>query len=123
MHLLRELSIILIISALGELLRGLLPFPVPAGIYGFIILFFCLCAGIIKPRQVEGVGRFMVDTLQIYLIPSCVEIMVYWDELSRMLPSILLMSVVSTLAVMTAAGKMSDAIMLRKGAAADESDD
>ena len=38
MKYLRQFSIILLISALGELLNHFLPFPVPASVYGMVLM-------------------------------------------------------------------------------------
>ncbi len=39
MKYIRQLGIILLVSFLGELLHYLLPLPVPASIYGIVLLF------------------------------------------------------------------------------------
>ena len=48
MKLLRQFLIILAISFVGEALKYLLPLPVPASIYGMVILFVGLLTGLIK---------------------------------------------------------------------------
>ena len=104
MRFMRQLGVILLVSAAGEMLRGLLPFPIPAGIYGFAIMFVCLCTGVIK---LDG----LVDVMQVLLIPACVEVMSFWDELRSVLPVLIAASVVSTLAVLAATGKVSDIVI------------
>ena len=42
MKYLKQFGIILVISFVGEILNYLIPLPIPAGIYGIIILFFAL---------------------------------------------------------------------------------
>ena len=101
MRFMRQLGVILLVSAAGEMLRGLLPFPIPAGIYGFAIMFVCLCTGVIKLDHV----------MQVLLIPACVEVMSFWDELRSVLPVLIAASVVSTLAVLAATGKVSDIVI------------
>ena len=39
MRFVKEAGIICGISAIGEILNALLPFPVPAGVYGLFLLF------------------------------------------------------------------------------------
>ena len=48
MKYLKQFLIILVISLIGELLNKLLPLPVPASIYGMVILFIGLLSGVIK---------------------------------------------------------------------------
>ena len=38
----KQFLIILAISLIGELLKYVLPLPIPASIYGMVILFICL---------------------------------------------------------------------------------
>ncbi|RAZ95809.1 CidA/LrgA family protein, partial [Klebsiella oxytoca] len=47
MKYLKQFLIILVISFIGEVLKALLPLPVPASIYGMVILFVCLVTGVI----------------------------------------------------------------------------
>ena len=42
MKYIKQFGIILIFSFAGELLSYLMPLPIPASIYGIILLFFCL---------------------------------------------------------------------------------
>ena len=53
MKLLKQILIILAISFIGELLKYLLPLPVPASIYGMVILFIGLLTGIIPLASVK----------------------------------------------------------------------
>ena len=49
----KEAGIIFGMSAAGEILNQLLPFPVPAGVYGLFLLLICLVAGIVKLEWLE----------------------------------------------------------------------
>lgn len=44
----KEFGIILLVSLVGELLNYALPLPVPASIYGLVLMFVCLCLCTIK---------------------------------------------------------------------------
>ena len=116
MKYLKQLSLILLIAAVGEVLRGYIPLPIPAGIYGFCILFVCLCTGVIKLHQVESAADLMVEVLSLFLLPSCVSLMDYWQELLGSLPQLLTVCVVTTVGVMGVTGKVSDLIInLKEG--------
>ena len=41
------------ISFAGELLNTLLPLPVPASVYGMVILLICLCTKVIRLDQIQ----------------------------------------------------------------------
>ena len=47
MKYLRQFMMILLVSFLGELLKYAIPLPVPASIYGLVILFILLETGVI----------------------------------------------------------------------------
>ena len=53
MKYIRQLLIILGISFAGEVLKYILPLPIPAGIYGMAILFIGLMTGLIKLEAVR----------------------------------------------------------------------
>ena len=58
MKYLKQFLIILLISFIGEILKAVLPLPVPASIYGMAILFVCLVMaswGVLKPMLVPVV--------------------------------------------------------------------
>ena len=42
MKYLKQFGIILALSFIGEFLNDLLPLPIPASIYGIILMFLCL---------------------------------------------------------------------------------
>ena len=53
MKILRQFSIILFLSFLGEGLKMLLPLPIPASVYGLMLMLLALCTGILKVEQVK----------------------------------------------------------------------
>ena len=44
----QQFSIILLISVIGELLKTFLPLPVPASVYGLVIMLVALLTGILR---------------------------------------------------------------------------
>ena len=63
MKFLRQFGIILLLSALGEGLHALLPLPVPASVYGLVLMLAALMTGIIKVGQVEETADFLIECL------------------------------------------------------------
>ena len=63
MKYIRQFLIILAISFIGELLKYVLPLPIPASIYGMAILFVCLMTGWIKLEAVKETGKFLIQAL------------------------------------------------------------
>ena len=61
----QQFSIILLISVIGELLKTFLPLPVPASVYGLIIMLVALLTGILKLDQVKGAADFLVEIMPV----------------------------------------------------------
>ena len=78
MKLLRQFLIILAISFVGEALKYLLPLPVPASIYGMVILFVGLLTGLIKLSWVKDAGKFLIAVMPVMFIPAGVGLMSSW---------------------------------------------
>ena len=98
----------------GELLHGLLPLPIPAGIYGLVLLAAALLTGIVKIEQVKQTGDFLSSLFPLLFIPTVAGVMEEWDMISTNLIPILIALVPVTWAVMAAAGKVTQTIMDRR---------
>ena len=104
MKYLQQLAIILSINFIGELMNYYIPLPVPASVYGLIIMFFCLYTRIIKLHQVEDVGRYFLIILPIMFISPSVGIIKSVDALKGQIASLVMIAVLSTITVMTVTG-------------------
>ena len=78
MKYLRQFLLILLITLIGELLKYLLPLPIPASIYGMAILFAGLMSGVIPLDAVKEAGRFLIEIMPVMFIPAGVGLMVSW---------------------------------------------
>lgn len=114
MRYIRECSIIFGITLVGELLNAVLPFPVPAGVYGLFLLLFLLCKGIVKLRDVEATGNLLLDIMPIMFIPATVGLIEQFTLIKEILIPLVLISLISTLAVMGITGKTAE-FMMKKG--------
>lgn len=109
MKYIRQFTIILIISFLGEVLKELLPLPVPASIYGVVLMLTALSTGIIKLKAVRDVGHMLTKNMQLMFIPATVGLMVSWNQIREMLIPIVVIISVSTVIVMVVSGKVTEA--------------
>lgn len=114
MKYLKQFLIILAVSFLGEVMRRLLPLPIPASIYGILILFFLLKTRILPLAAVRDAARFLVEIMPVMFIPAAVGIMDSWGMIAPSWLEYLIMTVVSTVVVMGAAGLVTQ-IVLRRG--------
>ena len=114
MKLLYEIGIILGMSFFGEVLHAILPLPIPASIYGLVLMLVCLCTKVIKLSQVKIAADFLIDIMPPMFIPAAVGIVVVWADLQEILVPVLVITVVSTIVVMVCTGKVSQAIIRAK---------
>lgn len=111
MKYLKQFLIILAISLIGEVLKAALPLPVPASIYGMVILFVCLMTGVIKLEAVKETGKFLIEIMPVMFIPAGVGLMSSWGVLKPMFVPVGVVTVVVLVAVMAVTGRVSQAVI------------
>lgn len=111
MKYLKQFLLILVISFVGELLKCVLPLPVPASIYGMVLLFVGLATGIIKLNQVKDTGKFLIEIMPVMFIPAGVGLITSWETLKGVLVPVSIIMVVSLVTVMVISGRVSQRII------------
>ena len=114
MKYLKQFLIILVISYAGELLKYVLPLPIPASIYGMVILLVGLLTGWIALDAVKDVGKFLIKIMPVMFIPAGVGLMSSWGILKPLILPVSIITVVTIVTVMAATGKVSQWV-IRKG--------
>lgn len=99
----------------GELLHALLPLPVPAGIYGLVLLAAALLTGLVKLEQVKQTGDFLSGLFPVLFIPTVAGVMEVWDQIRENLLPILIALIPVTLIVMAVSGRVTQTMMDRRG--------
>ena len=103
----------------GELLHSLIALPVPASIYGLLIMFILLCTHIVKLTDVEDTAKFLIEIMPIMFIPAGVGLIESVDVLKPMLLPVSIITVSVTVIVMAVTGLVTQAI-IRRGKKKDE---
>ena len=111
MKYIKQFTIILVVSFIGELLNYLIPLPVPASIYGLVIMLICLLTGVIPLHAVRDTGRFLVEVMPLMFIPGAVGLLESWGVLRPIWAPVLAITVVTTVAVMAATGRITQGIV------------
>ena len=114
MKYLKQFAVILTMTFLGEVLHLLLPLPVPASIYGMVLLLISLMTGIIKLEQVRETGTFLIEIMPIMFIPAGVGLLDSWRSLRPILIPVLVITVVSTIFVMGISGKVTQFVIRKE---------
>ena len=114
MKYLKQFLLILAISFLGELLKYILPFPIPASIYGMGIMFAGLMTGVIKLSQVHETGTFLIEIMPVMFIPAGVGLITSWNVLKPLLIPVSIITCLTIVTVMIVSGHVAQ-IIIKKG--------
>ena len=114
MEILRQFLIILGFSFLGEVLHQCIPLPVPASVYGLVLLFLALQTGVVKLKQVKRVGDFLLKLMPLLFIAPAVNLLDCWDLIAPCLLPVAVIVLVSTMAVFVLSGRLTQWIVGRK---------
>lgn len=110
----RQFCIILLVSFLGEILHALLPFPIPASVYGLILMLAALKTGILKVGQVKKAAEFLIEAMPVMFIPAGVGLMTSWETLRPVCFPIIVITIVTTVFVMAVTGWVTQSVIRRE---------
>ena len=111
---LKQFGIILLISFVGETLEKWIPLPIPASIYGIILLFLCLKLNIIPHEAVHETGKFLIEIMPLMFIPAAVGLLETWDVIAPAWLEYVAVTVISTWVVMIVSGRVTQFVIRRK---------
>ena len=111
MKYLKQFLIILAISFIGEILKYIVPLPIPASIYGMVIMFICLQTKILKLDDVKSVGKFLIEIMPVMFIPAAVGLMEQWGSLADFLVPAAVITVAVTVIVLAVTGRITQRVI------------
>lgn len=114
MKYLKQLFVILFIAFIGEVLSYVIPAPIPASIYGIVILFAGLVTKIIPLDAVKDTGKFLVEIMPVMFIPAGVGLINSWDVMKPSIVQYAIVTLMTTIFVMAVAGRVTQ-WMCRRG--------
>ena len=114
MNWMQQFGIILLISFVGEILEKWIPLPIPASIYGIILLFLCLKLNIIPHEAVHETGKFLIEIMPLMFIPAAVGLLETWDVIAPAWLEYVAVTVISTWVVMIVSGRVTQFVIRRK---------
>ena len=97
----------------------MLPLPVPASVYGLVLLLLALNFRLIKLEDVKEGGTYLTGIFPLLFVPAAAGVMELWAEMGEMLLPILIAIIPVTVLVMVSAGKTTQALSGRKNKEAD----
>lgn len=114
MKYIRQFLLILFLSFLGEVLKSLIPLPVPASIYGLLLLLTALLTHVIPLEAVKDTAVFLIEIMPLMFIPAAVGLLESWDALSGVFIQVMVATAVSTVLVMGISGAVTQLIIRRE---------
>lgn len=114
MKYLKQFFIIICVSCIGEVLNTLIPLPIPASIYGLVLMLILLMSKKIAINAVEKAADFLVDIMPVLFIPAATGLIVSWKQLEVVLIPVLVIVITSTILVMVVTGKTTDFLISKQ---------
>lgn len=111
----RQMLVILGFSVAGELLHTWIPLPIPASIYGMVLLFGALALKAVPFSWVRDTGSFLVTILPLLFIAPVVGLLSCWEEIRRDVAAIGVIILVSTLVTFAVSGLVTGLLAKRGG--------
>ena len=115
MKLLKQFLLIVLVTCIGEIIRYVVPLPIPASIYGLVLMFILLYTGVIKLDQVKTAAQFLIEIMPVMFIPAAVALMDSWSALQPILIPALVTIIVCNIIVMVVTGKTAEFIIKKDG--------
>lgn len=104
MDILRQFGIILALAFVGEILHALLPLPIPASIYGILLLFVMLRFKVLHVVQIRETVTFLIETMPIMFVSAAAGLLNAWGIIKPKLIPYLIIIVVGMVVVMVVSG-------------------
>ena len=108
---LKQLAIVLLFSIVAEALAVLIPLPIPAAIYGIILMLIALGTGLLKVEMISNATKMLIAIMPLLFIAPAVNILKSWDVIAPHLVPICIIIVVSTVVVFGVSGSVTKLLL------------
>jgi lrgA family protein len=103
-YFIKQFIYIIAFTFIGELLHFLIPLPIPASIYGIVLLFIALMKKWVKVSDIRETSTFLIAIMPVMFIPAAVGLIDSWQDIQSNFLKFAIVTVVSTFVVMGVAG-------------------
>ncbi len=111
----KQFGIIAGVSFIGELLNAVLPFPIPASVYGLVLMMVLLMTKVVKLEMIQETADFLISVMAIFFLPSAVSLMVNFEVMKGNIVQLFVMCVVSTTVVTAVTGIVAQLVIKLTG--------
>ena len=103
-QLVRSASILVLFLYLGKVIQYLSHLPIPGSIFGLLLLFSALSLRLIPLDYILPTGSFLLNYITLFFVPVGVGLLQYSQLLSTYWVTIVVSSVISTIATLISVG-------------------
>ena len=111
MKYLMQFGIIIGLSLVGEVLNSVIPLPVPASVWGMVLLFVLLCLKVIKLDQVQDAAEFLLSIMTVMFVPVGASLITSFADIKDEILGIFAIIIVSTVVCFLVTGKVAQRII------------
>jgi holin-like protein len=102
MKYIKQFAIICMVSLLGEFLNYLVPLPVPASVWGMVLMFVLLATKVVDLSRVEETADYLLLILPLVFVPLGAQILVGYDAIKNDVLPLVFICIITTLLVFLA---------------------
>ena len=113
MKYLRQFTIIMSFAFMAEVIHSIVPLPIPASIYGLLIMLAALEKGVIKPSNIKDTALFLIEIMPVMFIPAAVGIIEYYHTLKGLYIEVGLLLVLTTAVTIVLTGLTTQVVIKR----------
>ena len=114
LRLIYQLGILFGVFYIGNWIQDFFGLFIPGSVIGLIIMFTLLSTGIFNPKYIQTGASFMIKHLVLFFIPATVGILNFYHLFAGKGALLFVITIISSLFVMTAAGYTSQLLAREK---------
>lgn len=110
-----QIGIIAAISAVAELLYIVIPLPIPASVYGLVLLFVLLMTKVIKLAQIEETADYFLLIMPVLFLEPSVKLMTSLSIMKGQAVRLFVLCMISTCVTIMVTGMVAQAVIRMRG--------
>jgi len=114
MKFVKQFFIIALISLIGEVLHYFIPLPIPASIYGLVLMFTALKLKIFPLSAVKETSDYLLSIMPIFFVAPAIAILENLEVLKAHWIFLFIVSFISTILAMVSSGFVTQIIIRLK---------
>lgn len=111
MKYIKQFTILVTACFIGEILHRIIPLPIPASIYGLVLMFLALEFKIMPLSVVEETSDYLLEIMPLLFVPSTVGLIVAWPIIKKYALAFILVGVLGTTFTFFVTGRLTQFVI------------